>query len=89
MRIYAPLIVTILMLIGVASGSFMILEAMKPKPKLAEAPPPGLAVFSEEVRRDDLVFSVEAQGEVRPKRQISVASQIGGRISFVSSDFVD
>jgi len=77
------------MLIGVAAGSFMVLEAMKPKPKLAEAPPPGLAVFSEEVRRDDLVFSVEAQGEVRPKRQIAVASQIGGRISFVSSDFVD
>lgn len=89
MRRLLPLIVTVVMLIGVGAASFTTLQALKPKPKQADEVLPGLAVFVERVQREDLVFTVKAQGEVRPQREISVASQISGRIADVSPDFID
>lgn len=89
MRRLLPLLVTLLMLVGVGGASVITLQALKPKPEQADEQAPGLAVFAERVVREDLVFTVRAQGEVRPQREISVASQISGRIADVSPDFID
>ena len=89
MRRLLPLLVTLLMLVGVGAGSVITLQALKPKPEQADELPPGLAVFAERVTREDLIFTVRAQGEVRPQREIFVASQIAGRIADVSPDFTD
>ncbi len=84
-----PLLLTIAIIAVLGVGGFFLLDTLKPKPEQAEERPSGLSVFAEQIVRDDLVFSVEAQGEVRPQREILVAPQISGRISYVSPDFID
>jgi len=71
------------------AGGFAVLSALKPEPEKAEEARIGLNVFAEKVRKGDLQITVEAQGEVRPRREIIVAPQISGRISYVSPDFID
>ncbi|MBU1288462.1 MAG: efflux RND transporter periplasmic adaptor subunit [Alphaproteobacteria bacterium] len=67
----------------------VVLHAIKPEPEKADEARAGLNVFAEPVRRGDLHLTVEAQGEVRPRREIVVAPQITGRVSYVSPDFID
>ena len=83
--IVAPL--AIVAALGV--GGTIVLQQLKPEPEKAEDVRIGLNVFAEKVRRGDLQITVEAQGEVRPRREIVVAPQISGRISYVSPDFID
>lgn len=84
-----PIVITALTLLIIGGGSFVVLNQLKPKPEQVEEAPAGLSVFSEPVVRDDLVFTIDAQGEVRPQREIMVAPQISGRIAYVSPDFID
>ncbi len=84
-----PLLMTVLMLLGIGVGGFFVLDALKPKPEQAPERPSGLSVFGEQIVKDDLVFAIQAQGEVRPQREILVAPQISGRIAYVSPDFID
>ncbi|HCE25027.1 MAG TPA: efflux RND transporter periplasmic adaptor subunit, partial [Hyphomonas sp.] len=77
----------ILAVVGI--GGVAALSAIKPKPEKAEEARAGLNVFAEPVRQGDLTLVVESQGEVRPRREIIVAPQISGRISYVSPDFID
>lgn len=83
--ILAP--IGIIILVGV--GGSVVLNMIKPEPEKADEPRAGLNVFAEPVRRGDLELSVSAQGEVRPRREIVVAPQITGRVSYVSPDFID
>lgn len=83
--IIAP--IAILLILGV--GGVIAVNAMKPEPGKSDEPRAGLNVFAEQIRRGELTLTVEAQGEVRPKREIIVAPQIAGRISYVSPDFID
>jgi RND family efflux transporter MFP subunit len=83
--IVAPL--AIVAVLGV--GGTIALQALKPEPEKAEEARIGLNVFAEKVRKGDLQITVEAQGEVRPRREIVVAPQISGRIAYVSPDFID
>ena len=84
-----PVIVTILVLAIVGVGGLAVLKVLEPKPEQAPERPAGLSVFVEQVQPDDLIFTVEAQGEVRPQREILVSPQISGRIAYVSPDFTD
>ena len=79
--------IAIIAVLGV--GGTVALSALKPVPEKAEEARIGLNVFAEKVHRGDLKITVEAQGEVRPRREIIVAPQISGRISYVSPDFID
>lgn len=81
--------ITVAALAGMAVLAFFTIQILKPEPEQADEKFAGLSVFSEEVRREDLDFHVNAQGEVRPQREIVVAPQIAGRISYVSPDFID
>ena len=83
------IIITIAVLAGMAVVAFMTVQVLKPEPEQADEKFSGLSVFSEEVRQEDLDFHVTAQGEVRPQRELIVAPQIAGRISYVSPDFID
>lgn len=84
-----PIIVTVLTILIIGGGGFVILNALSPKPEQVEEPPAGLSVFAEPIVRDTLQFDVNVQGEVKPQREIIVAPQIAGRISYVSPDFID
>ena len=89
MKRLLAIILPILVLFGLGVAGTSILASMKPETEAAEDPIQNLKVFAEPVRIDDLKQIVEAQGEVRPRREIVVAPQISGRISYVSSDFID
>jgi len=89
MKRLIPILLPIAIFIVLGIGGFVAVQAMKPVPEVAEEAPKGLSVFAEPIRRGDLTISVEAQGEVRPLREISLAPQISGRISYVSPAFVD
>ena len=84
-----PIIVTVLTILIIGGGGFFILNALSPKPEQVEEPPAGLSVFAEPIVRDNLQFNVNVQGEVKPQREIIVAPQSAGRISYVSPDFID
>lgn len=84
-----PILVTFLTLVIIGGGGVLVLLMLAPKTEQVDELPAGLSVFAEQVVRDDLVFTVEAQGDVRPKREIIVAPQISGRIAYVSPDFID
>ncbi|MAP95046.1 MAG: efflux transporter periplasmic adaptor subunit [Ponticaulis sp.] len=70
-------------------GGMAVLSALKPTPEMAEAAPRALSVFTEPVVRQDLQLVVRSQGEVKPRREISISPQISGRISYVSPAFID
>ncbi len=79
--------VAILVLVG--GGGMFAISVLKPKPETNDTPPQALSVFGEQVERRDLNLVVEAQGEVRPRAEISLTPQVGGRIAYVSDGFLD
>ncbi len=79
--------IAIVLVLGV--GGYAGIQAMRPKPEKVDEPRGGLNVFAEPVRAGSITLTVETQGEVHPKREIVVAPQIAGRISYVSPDFID
>ena len=83
-------ILTPLLIIAVLGvGGFVMLGVLKPEPEKSEPDLGGLNVFAEQVIKGDLELTVEAQGEVRPQRELVVAPQISGRVSYVSPDLID
>lgn len=77
-------------IIGVLGvGGFLALNALSPKPEEADEAPRGIAVFTQEIIRDDLQLTVSSQGEVQPRREIAISPQISGRIAYVSPAFID
>jgi RND family efflux transporter MFP subunit len=83
------IILPILILLVLGVGGTVVLGALKPTPEKAEPARGGLSVFAEPITKGDLKLTVEAQGEVRPKREVTVSPQISGRVSYVSPDFID
>lgn len=86
---FISIILSILALAGMGAAAFVTIQVLKPEPEQADEKFAGLSVFAERVGREDLDFTVKAQGEVRPQREIVVAPQISGRIAYVSPDFID
>ena len=84
-----PFLLPLLVIAVVGFGGMMYLESIKPEPEKAEEEPEGLTVFAERVGTSDLELTVRVQGEVRPRRQIVVAPQIAGRVSYVAPNFVE
>nr|WP_070961426.1 efflux RND transporter periplasmic adaptor subunit [Hyphomonas sp. Mor2] len=86
---FISILLTVLALAGMGAAAIVTIGVLTPEPEQADEKFSGLSVFAERVGREDLNFTVNAQGEVRPQREIVVAPQIAGRIAFVSPDFID
>jgi RND family efflux transporter MFP subunit len=82
--IVAPLVV-----IGLGIGTYALLHVAKPEPEKKTQPPRALSVFVESVQRNDVALSVNTQGTVRPRTEIDIISQVGGRIIAVSPEFTE
>ena len=89
MKRILALLLPVLVLVGLVAVGFGVMKVLQPPVERVEEEPRGLSVFAEPAIRTDLPLKVDAQGEVRPKRQIVVAPQIAGRIAYVSPDFID
>ncbi|MEM1106720.1 MAG: efflux RND transporter periplasmic adaptor subunit [Pseudomonadota bacterium] len=83
------IVLPLIILAGLGGFGAFLLAELAPEPEENDSPPVGLSVFAEPIVSGDLTLTVDAQGEVAPKRQIIVSPQIAGRISFVSPDFID
>lgn len=82
-------IIPIILIIVVAFIGLRILNANKPVPEVSTEAPKPLSVFGEQIELRTLTFTVKVQGEVRPRSEISVTSQVQGRIDYISDSFVD
>lgn len=69
-------------------GSVMALNAFKPEPEKTSEGPRPISLFVERVQQENLRLKVNTQGEVRPKTEINLVSQVSGRIVWVSPKFV-
>lgn len=87
-RILAILLPILILVVLGGLGSAALI-AFKPQPEENTSPPAGLSVFAERITEGSFMLTVDTQGEVRPKREITVSPQIGGRVAYISPDFVD
>jgi len=76
-------------LIAGGVGSVVVMGALKEAPEKNEeiATPP--VVLIAEAVAEPVRLSVSSQGEVRPRIEIDVASQVGGRLVHVSNEFIE
>jgi len=70
-------------------GVITILGAIRPEVETQEAAATPPIAFVKTIEYKPMNLSVRAQGEVAPRREITLASQISGRILSVSSSFAN
>lgn len=78
-----------LFVFALAIGAFVVLQKTKPEPEQTEEGPRPISLFVEEVKQEDLKLTVNTQGEVRPRIEIDLVSQVSGRIVWASPNFVN
>ena len=83
-RILAPVAVLAVGAAGVAA-----LSATAPKPEKKEETVRTVSMFVEPVVSQTVTLMVSTQGEVRPKTEIDLMSQVTGRVRYVNENFVD
>lgn len=70
-------------------GAVILLTSTAPEPERANAEPRPVAVFVEEAQSQSVALTVRSQGEARPRTQISLVPEVGGRITYVNPDFIE
>lgn len=75
----------------IAAGlvAYQLLADLKPDPPKSDEARRAIGVFVEPVRYASVDTSVTTQGEVRAKTQVEIISQVSGRVSSVSSEFIE
>lgn len=66
-----------------------LINAFKPQPQRNDDPDKGMAVFATRAEMRDVELAISAQGEARPRREINLAPQVAGRITYISPNFID
>jgi len=84
LKALAPLVV-----LGVGFAAYAALHATKPAPEKKDDVPHAASLFVAPVKQADITLPVRSQGEVRPRTEIDLVSQVGGRIIWVAPNFVD
>lgn len=76
--------------LGLGAAIMFALHAVKPEPeKVARAEARPEALFVAEVRREPVTLGVESQGEVTPRMEIDLVTQVSGRIVEVAPAFAE
>ena len=83
----------IVMLPVVIILGFIVLSAaiikLNKKPKEKKRPFNTLAVIADYAVQDDIQLTVSAQGEARPRTEIDLVPEVGGKIVYVSPNFIE
>lgn len=76
------------LVLALAFGIFAALQANKPMPEKKEAQARVLQVYTTPASLESTFFDVFAQGEVKARTAINLAAQVGGRVEWVSDQFI-
>lgn len=84
LKIAAPLLVVLL---GIALVQALV--ATKPPPEKKEDTLRLVSLYVDEVKAETVTLSVQTQGEVRPKTEIDLVPQVGGRVVYVADELAE
>lgn len=84
LRVLAPLLV-----VAGGAGIAVLLHATKPEPPKSGEKARPVSVYTAAVERRPLRLEVNTQGEVRPRTELDIVSQVSGRIVEVSPEFTE
>ncbi len=82
-------ILTPIAILATGAAGVVALNATAPKPEKQEETVRTISMFVEPVVSKAVTLTVSTQGEVRPKTEIDLISQVTGRVKSVSDNFVD
>ena len=84
LKVAAPLLV-------VVAGIFAVqaLVATKPAPEKKDDTLRLVSLYVDDVKSEAVVLQVQTQGEVRPKTEIDLVPQVGGRVVYVADEFAE
>lgn len=80
----APIGIIVLAIVGIAA-----LGALRPEPEQTQEVRKGLAVFTEPAEVRDIALTVDAQGEVTPRREIELVPEVSGKLVYVDPSFTE
>ena len=83
-RMLGPLVVVVLTALITSALVFN-----KPQPEVGEAAINRIGVYVERATRTEARAEVTVYGEVRPRVQIDVISEVSGRVTSVTSRFIE
>ncbi|WP_409433086.1 efflux RND transporter periplasmic adaptor subunit [Litorimonas sp. RW-G-Af-16] len=78
----------ILIVIGFIVLTIVVI-ALNKKPEEKKRPFTPLAVMADYARTEDVQLSIATQGEARPRTEIDLVPQVGGKIVYVSPNFLE
>lgn len=84
LKIVLPLVVMAMAVAGV-----MFMGKLKPKAETKNEPPTATPVVTAYAESRSVELSVNSQGEVRPRTEINLAAQVGGRVDWLASGFLE
>lgn len=82
------ILIPILVLLMFPMATMAVINANE-KPEETRRPFTPLAVMADYAKRQDVRLSVRTQGEARPQTEIDLVPQVGGKIVYVSPNFIE
>lgn len=77
-----------IVVLGGAVGTTVALSALSPTPEETDTPIKAQPVLTARAKTDSVMMTVRAQGEVQPRTEINIVAQVGGRIAYMSPDYI-
>jgi len=78
-----------LVVLALAVGGVMFMGKLKPKAETKNEPPSATPVVTAFAETRSVELSVKSQGEVRPRTEINLAAQVGGRVDWLAPGFLE
>lgn len=75
-------------ILAVAIGAFILMGAMKKPADIQKRRDPSLAVMAMPAYKSTVVLDVVVQGQSRPRTEVDLTPQVGGKVTYVSPQFV-
>lgn len=77
------------LVLGLAIGLFILMGALKPKPEEKAEDIKAIPVLTALSVSETVTLNVSAQGEVQPRTKINIVPQVSGKITYMSSKFIE
>ncbi|MEM7728917.1 MAG: efflux RND transporter periplasmic adaptor subunit [Pseudomonadota bacterium] len=86
--VFRTIIFSLLAVLLLGGGTFAVIK-MNEKPEEQRRPFTPLAVMADYAKRQDVRLTVRTQGEARPRTEIDLVPEVGGKIVYVSPNFIE